>query len=406
MTGLRDLVGTTIGDGKYSLRGILGAGNFGTVYRADELLNGQRVREVALKLYSPEATAAGNVEGMLADCALPARILSSDAPIDVKRHFAQIFDFGVMETEAGRSAFVAMELIRGAETLEDLSNRYHDAGRFPAPEMVLDYMRQFFTALAAAHAAGVLHRDIKGANVMIDAGVVRVMDFGMGADLGDPEAPLKTSMHIYAPENFNSRHSAASDIYQAGLMFYEFYTGIAPFVDHGIMAHQKSDMDRERLKRVNFTYRAGKTIEGCHYSEPLDAILARCLAYGEFSRYGSALEVLQALQNTDTAASAEQSLAMGETDLARQLAHQSIDNPDTPADKRIRSMRTLAMADEAQGRLEEAIEGYKQAIALAESSGALFHSPAEFNELVDQAAAIYTRRGMAGQARLMSKKRK
>ena len=406
MTTLRELVGTTIGDGKYALRGILGAGNFGTVYRADEMLNGQVVREVALKLYSPEATSSGNVEGMLSDCALPARILSSHEPIEVKRHFAQIFDFGTMETEAGRCAFVAMELIRGAETLKDLSDRYHDVDRFPRSEMVIDYMRQFFTALAAAHAAGVLHRDIKGANAMIDSGVVRVMDFGMGADLSQPDAPLKTTMSIFAPENFSGRHTAATDIYQAGLMFYEFYTGIEPFQDHGIMAHQATDMNRERMKRVEFRYRPGKSVPGCHYSEALDAILAKCLEYSEFNRYGSAREVLEALNNTDTTATAEQAIQQGELALATDLANQALANPDTPADKRIRALRTLAMAEVAQDQLDQGLDHYKQAIALAESSGALFHQAQEFNELVDGATAIYTSRGQAGQARLMAKKRK
>jgi len=403
---IRDLVGATIGDGKYALRGILGAGNFGTVYRADEMLNGDIVRAVALKLYSPEATATGNVEGMLADCALPAKILSSHEPIEVKRHFAQIYDFGHLETEAGRCAFVAMELIRGAETLADLSERYHDYGRFPPTEMVIDYMRQFFTALAAAHAAGVLHRDIKGANVMIDSGVVRVMDFGMGARLADPEAPLKTTMSIYAPENFEGRHTAATDIYQAGLMFYEFYTGIDPFVDRGPAAHLPADMNRERMKRVDFTYRAGKTIQGCHYLDVLDVILARCLEFSDFARYGSAREVLEALDATDTAATAEQAVAMGDVALAARLATQALENPDTPDDKRIRAFRTLGVAARETDRLDEALDYFKQAIALAESSGELFHTPSDFNELVDGAVAIYQSRGQAGQARLMAKKRR
>ena len=406
MTQVSELTGSVVGDGKYALRGRLGAGAFGTVYRADELLNGSVVRQVALKLYSPEASRTGNVEGMLSDCALPARILSSDAPLDVKRHFAQIFDFGYLDTDAGRCAFVAMELIRGAETLEDLSDRYHDVGRFPKADQVLDYARQFFTALAAAHGAGVLHRDIKGANVMVDNGVVRVMDFGMGADLSQPDAPLKTTMSIYAPENFDGRYTAASDIYQAGLMFYEFYTGIAPFVDHGIAAHQQTDMNRERLKRVDFRYRPGKSIPGCHYDDLLDAVLGRCLEYSDFKRYGSAEEVLAALSQADTAATAAQAEQQGDHGLARQLAGQALANPDTPPDKRIQALATLAAAHAAGGNLDDALDCYKQAIAEAETSGALFHLPSDFNALVDGAVAIYTSRGQAGLARLLSKKRR
>ena len=88
-----ELSGQTVGDGRYRLLVRLGNGNFGTVYRAQELMGSQTVREVALKLYSPEATKAGNVEGMLQDCALPARIMASDAPIEHKRHFVSIYSW-------------------------------------------------------------------------------------------------------------------------------------------------------------------------------------------------------------------------------------------------------------------------------------------------------------------------
>ncbi len=263
-----------------------------------------------------------------------------------------------------------------------------------------------FVALAAAHAAGVLHRDIKGANVMIDAGVVRVMDFGMGADLSQPDAPLKTTMSIHAPENFDGRHTAASDIYQAGLMFYEFYTGIAPFVDHGPMAHQATDMNRERLKRVDFRFKPGRNVPGCHYLDVLDAVLARCLEYSDFRRYGSAQEVLDALAQTDTTGTAAQAVQMGDTALARHLAEQALANPDTQSDKRIQAWKVMAEADVADGRLDQGLDHYKQAIAEAESTGALFHLPSDFNALLDGAIAIHTSRGQAGLARLLAKKRK
>lgn len=400
-----ELAGTVLA-GKYSLQRALGKGNFGTVYLVHELLDGRLVREAALKLYSPEASGLGNVEGMLADCAFPARIMSSNAPLEVKRHFAQIFDFGYLDTPAGRCAYVSMELIRGAETFENLIKRYRDSNRHPHSELVVDYASQFFTALAAAHAAGVLHRDIKGANVMIDAGVIRVMDFGMGAYLDHPEAALKTTMSIYAPENFDGRYTSASDIYQAGLMFYEFYTGIAPFVSRGIEAAVPVDWAAERRKRLEFRYRPGKSITGVHSSEVLDAILARCLEYAELSRFGSAQAVLDALQNTDTVATAESALVAGDTLTARALAERALANADTDNAMRLKSLRVVAAACDALGDTDQALDRYKQAIALAESSGALFHNPSEFNALVDAAALIYAKRGQGGMARLMSRKRK
>lgn len=400
-----ELAGLLLAD-KYLLQRALGKGNFGTVYLAHELLDGRMVRETALKLYSPEASRLGNVEGMLADCAFPARIMSSNAPLDVKRHFAQIYDFGYLDTPAGRCAYVAMELIRGAVTLEDVIERYRRSGRHPRAEMVIDYAIQFFTALAAAHEAGVLHRDIKGANVMLDAGTIRVLDFGMGAYLDHPEAALKTTMSIYAPENFDGRYSAASDVYQAGLLFYELYTGIAPFVAHGVEAVSSADWLNERRKRLEFRYRPGRTIPGVHYSDELDATLARCLEYSELARFGSARAVLDALTHTDTAATSESALATGDPATAMRLASQLLANPDTDDVKRIRGLRTLAAAHEALGEQDAALERYKEAMTLAESSGALFHVPDQFNAIVDAVVLIHIKRGQAGMARLASRKRK
>ncbi|MDR1440923.1 MAG: serine/threonine protein kinase [Bifidobacteriaceae bacterium] len=403
---LNDLVGQTIGDGKYRLGQVLGAGNFGTVFRAVQQLDEHRVRDVALKVFSPEASSRGNVEGMLADCALPAKVLASSAPITIKRHFAQIYDFGYIDTPVGRCAFVAMELIRGAQTLEDVSKRYHNDDRFPRAEMVRDYMRQFFTALAAAHGAEVLHRDIKGANVMVDAGVLRIMDFGMGAYLSQPDAALKTTMSIYAPENFEGRYTAASDVYQAGLMFYQFYTGIEPFAPRGGQLGGQTDMLEERRRRTDFRYRLGKDIPGVHYSEALDAILARCLAYTEMTRFGSARAVLDALEEADPSATLDQALASGEWGLADQLAGQVLDNPESGDEERVAALAARARAAAATDQDAQALENYRQAVGMAEASGALFHRPSEFNALVDAVVLIYTKRGQGGMARLFAKKRK
>lgn len=399
-----ELTGTVLA-GKYALHQPLGKGAFGTVYRAQELLDGSVVREVAIKLYSPLASAHDHVEGMLADCALPARILSSDAPLEVKRHFVQIYDFGYLDTAAGRCAFVAMELIRGAETLQNVMDRYRDVGLHPRSETVIDYATQFFTGLAAAHAAGVLHRDIKGGNVMVDAGVIRIVDFGVGARL-DHDTAVRTTPSIQTPENFEGRHTVCSDVYQAGLMFYELYTGIAPFVNRGIAAYGPTDPLAERTKRATFRYRPGKDVPGVHYSELLDAVLAKCLAYSERARYPTAQAVLDALKQTDTVATAESALQSGAYATALRLAEQALANPDTDTAKRITSLRVAAAAQEAMGDLNRALELYRKAIALAESTGALFHNSEAFNALVDGVVLIYTQTGRAGMARLASRKRK
>jgi serine/threonine-protein kinase len=396
---LPQIVGQSIGDGKYLLQKVLGAGNFGTVFLAVEQLNGAAVREVALKCYSPQATAEGNVEGMLADCALPARILGSTAPPDVKRHFAQIYDFGRIDTPVGECAYVSMELIRGAETLDDIMKRNKAAGFFPRPERVLDYMEQFFTALDAAHSAGVLHRDIKGANVMVDNGVLRVMDFGMGSFLTTPNSALKTTNSLYSPENYEGRHTAASDIYQAGLMFYQLYTHIDPFASSAVEFH---DTNTERLKRTQFKPLPGAQIDGVHPSTLIDAVLAKCLAYSEFSRYGSAKAVLDALKSG--AGDAADALLDSDPAAALEQAKTALNDPDPG--KRIAALRSAALASQALGDDNSALKYLRSAIKDAEETGALFANPSEFNALVDTSRAIYERLGRAGMARIMTKKKR
>ncbi|MDO5132152.1 MAG: serine/threonine-protein kinase [Eubacteriales bacterium] len=397
-----ELSGQTVGDGKYRLLLRLGNGNFGTVYRAQELMGGKLVREVALKLYSPEATRSGNVEGMLQDCALPARIMASDAPIEQKRHFVSIYSFGKMDTPAGECAYVAMELVRGGDTLEDIIKRCKRAKHFPRESVIVDLMTQFFTALSLAHKENVLHRDIKGANVMVQNGVVRVMDFGMGADLDKPDTPLKTTMSIYAPENFDGRYTAASDIYQAGLMFYELYTGCSPFADR----FGAGSMLEERKKRSDFVFKPGAAYPGTDPSPRLDEILSRCLRFSELARYQSADEVLGALKGAGSADALRMALVEEDFPAAEKLAREALSGTRIDDEERIGFLKSLGKALAGQERIGEALETYGEALDLAERSGVFFHKPSKYNEIIDAMCVLYLKNGQAGTARLFSRKKR
>ena len=397
-----ELSSQVVGDGRYRLLVRLGSGNFGTVYRAEELMNGSVVREVALKLYSPEATESGNVEGMLEDCTLPARIMASDAPIEQKRHFVSIYSFGKMDTPAGLCAYVAMELVRGGDTLEDLIKRCKRAKHFPNETVITDLMTQFFTALSLAHRENVLHRDIKGANVMLQNGVVRVMDFGMGAFLDRPDAPLKTTMSIYAPENFEGRYTAVSDIYQAGLMFYELYTGCSPFEDR----FGSGSMLKERKKRVDFVFRPGAAFPGTDPSPRLDEILSRCLRYAELARYQSAEEVLNALRGAKSSDALRIALTDGNYAEAENIARELLKGTRHDAAERISALRSLGQALSGQGRTEEALESYSEALKEADASGVFFHTPSRYNEIIDAMCVLYLKNGQPGTARLFAKKKR
>ncbi len=398
-----ELSGQTIGDGQYRLLVRLGGGNFGTVYRAEELMNGAVVREVAIKIYKPEATALGNVEGMLEDCALPAKILASSAPMEQKQHFVPIYSFGKLETPAGRCAYVSMELIRGGDTLEAIIKRCRRAKRYPSEETIVDLMRQFFTALSLAHHEGVLHRDIKGANVMIQDGVLRVMDFGMGAYANNPEAALCTTMSIYAPENFEGRYTEASDIYQAGLMFYELYTGYSPFADR---FGGGTDMLRERKKRVDFEFRGGACFAGTDPSPRLDTVLARCLRFSDKARYTNADSVLEALKGAKSTEALRQALADNAFDTALQLSNEILAGPRLKDDQHVECLTFRARAYAGKGENKQALEAYMKALGLADETKVYFHQPSKYNELIDAICILYVKTGQPGSARLFAKRRR
>ena len=409
-----ELSGQVLGDNQYRLLARLGGGNFGTVYRAEERMNGAVVREVALKIYKPEATELGNVEGMLEDCALPARIFASNAPMEQKRHFVPIYAFGKLDTPAGRCAYVSMELVRGGETLESVIRRCRAAKRFPSEAEIVDFMRQFFTALSLAHREGVLHRDIKGANVMIQRNIcgvdgriqsdlLRVMDFGMGAYADQPEAALCTTMSIYAPENFDGRYTEASDIYQAGLMFLELYTGWSPFEE---LVGGEPDMANERKKRKEFEFRGGACFEGTDVSPRLDAILSRCLRYNDAARYSSALAVLDALSGANSADELRQALLDSEFDAALRLAKEQLASPRITDEQQMECLLACGKAYAGKGENEQAISAYLEALRFADKKGVYFHRPSKYNELVDGLCILYSKSEQPGSAKLFGKKKK
>jgi serine/threonine-protein kinase len=248
---------------RFLLKKRVGKGNFGSVYRAEELFpDGTPIREVALKLYAPEATAEGDYSDMLRDCALPAKIFASDIPDDVKRHFVPVHSWGHIETPIGKCLYVCMDLLRKGVTLDKKMERNAETGFTPDAAVVLDYMRQFYAGLAAAHDAGVLHRDIKGANVMVEDNIIKILDFGMGAGRQHTDAALMTTLSIHSPENFNGQHTVESDIYQAGLMFYQFWTNVYPFEDKinvsvSALGQEGDDSFRHKLMQMRWKYQSG-----------------------------------------------------------------------------------------------------------------------------------------------------
>jgi eukaryotic-like serine/threonine-protein kinase len=193
--------------GRYRMVTRLGQGGMGDVWRVDDLVLGM---PVALKLLHTTGPAGRAL--VLNEVRLARRVTHPGV--------CRVFDVG----EEHGQVFLSMELVDG----EDLSTLLHHVGRLPS-EKVADIGRQLCLALAAAHTQGILHRDLKPDNILIDAnGSVRITDFGIAVtrDGGGPKTGVGTPGYM-APEQLTSGApvSERTDIYALGLVLYELLVG-------------------------------------------------------------------------------------------------------------------------------------------------------------------------------------
>jgi predicted Ser/Thr protein kinase len=273
--------------GRYRIAGLLGRGGMGEVYRADDL----KLRQpVALK-FLPEALSA--------DGASLARFYQevSVARQVSHRHVCRVYDVA----EAEGYHFISMEYVRG-ETLSSLLKRI---GRLPEDKAV-ETARQLCAGLAAVHDAGVLHKDLKPANVMIDEhGDVRITDFGIAAlasDAGARDSLAGTPAYM-SPEHLEGRElTTRSDLYSLGLVLYELFTGHKAF--------EASSLPELLKLRQSDTHPSSPSSHVKDLDPLVERVIFRCLERDPDSRPASALQVAAALPGGDPLAAA---LAAGET---------------------------------------------------------------------------------------------
>ena len=200
--------------GRFELRRRIGRGGLGTVYAAwDPTL----AREVALKVVRPDR--AGGTGRMLEEAQAMARL---SHPNVVAIHEAGEHDDDV---------FLAMELVRGSTLRQWL------AASTRTPPEVLEAFERAAKGLAAAHEAGLVHRDFKPDNVLVrDDGRVQVADFGLAATLDDDAAEGASGTLPYmAPEQHaGERVGPAADQYALSVALFEALTGEHPFAGHDV----------------------------------------------------------------------------------------------------------------------------------------------------------------------------
>src|SRR5439155_24634319 len=197
---------------------LLGLGGMGAVYKA---FDRKLTRIVALKTILPEMAATPTALKRFKQEVLLAQSI-------VHKNVVRIFDIG----EDGATKFITMDFVEGV----DLKNVIAQRGKLPAQEAVA-IIRQVCQGLETAHAAGVVHRDLKPQNIMVQTdGHALVMDYGI-AHSGQSKGVTQTGAFVGTPEYMSPEQArteevdARSDIFSLGLIFYEILTGKVPF--HG-----------------------------------------------------------------------------------------------------------------------------------------------------------------------------
>jgi hypothetical protein len=256
--------------GRYLVLDELGKGGMGCVYR---VLDTKVDEEVALKFINPEiAVDAKIIERFRTELKITRRI--------THRHVCRMYD---LSTD-GQSLFITMEYIPG----EDLAAMIQRLGKLPV-EKAFVIARQVCEGLAEVHRLGVVHRDLKPKNIMIDRdGEARIMDFGLartphGVKLTEVGHVVGTPSYM-SPEQLNGETvDARSDIFALGVIMYSMLTGRLPFDAQTTLT----------LALQHKTHRpADPHALNPRVSEELGRTVMKCLAIKKEDRFPSARDLL------------------------------------------------------------------------------------------------------------------
>ena len=254
----------------YEICGELGRGGMGVVYKArHRRLN----RLVALKM----------IRGAYADEIQIARFRIEAEAVASLRHpnILQIYDIG----EHKGSPYVALELLEGGSLIGRLM------GTVLPPKQAAEWMVPLVSAMDAAHQAGIVHRDLKSANILFSAdGIPKITDFGLAKRLEDDAGQTHTGQIMgtpsyMAPEQARGDTKLAgppADIYALGAMLYEMLTGRPPFKGVSAMDTVKQVLEQDPVSPSRVQY---------HVPRDLETICMKCLQKEPHKRYATAREM-------------------------------------------------------------------------------------------------------------------
>lgn len=282
--------------GRYEVERLIGAGGMGIVFKAfDSELN----RPVAVKVLAPHLAGSGAARSRFAREARAAAAV-------VDEHVVAIHN---VETD-GESPFLVMQYVPG----ESLQTRIDRSGPLEVCE-ILRIGMQTAKGLAAAHAQGLIHRDVKPSNILVESSVDRALltDFGL-ARAGDDASLTQTGYHPGTPQFMSPEQARGesvdqrSDLFSLGSVLYTMCTARTPFraeTSYGVL-RRITDTDPRPIREIN-----------PDVPEWLCAIIAKLMAKGPEDRFDSAAEVADLLE--DCLAHVQQPTTVPLPESARQL---------------------------------------------------------------------------------------
>ena len=260
---------------RYELGEILGFGGMSEVHLARDV---RLHRDVAVKVLRADLARDPSFYLRFRREAQNAAALNHPAIVAV-------YDTGEAETSSGPLPYIVMEYVDGV-TLRDI---IHNDGPMP-PRRALEVIADACQALNFSHQHGIVHRDVKPANIMISkAGAVKVMDFGIARALADggnsvtqTAAVIGTAQYLSPEQARGEQVDARSDVYSLGCVLYELLTGEPPFVGDSPVAVAYQHV---REDPVPPSHKHGGI------SAELDAVVLKALAKNPDNRYQSAAEM-------------------------------------------------------------------------------------------------------------------
>jgi tetratricopeptide (TPR) repeat protein/predicted Ser/Thr protein kinase len=267
-----DLVGMVLAE-RYDILALLGQGGMGAVYKARDT---ELERLVALKLIRADLASNPEILRRFKQELILAREVTH-------RNVIRIFDLG----QAKGFKFITMEFVEG----RDLRAVLRERGKLP-PDETVRIVAQVCRALESAHAAGVVHRDLKPQNIMLDGkGRVYVMDFGIAHSLETP-GMTQTGALLGTPEYMSPEQAkgikvdARSDLFALGINFYELLTGISPYKADTALA--------TLLKRTQERAQPPADVDPT-IPRAISDVVMKCLEIDRDHRYSTAREILEDL---------------------------------------------------------------------------------------------------------------